>query len=68
MEKTEEYKSPDHELHDIKQEIVADTYQMKIVEKQLNTIMVNLRKNEIVEKEISSLDEKTRVFDKIGRM
>ena len=41
---------------------------MRIVEKQLNTINVSLRKTEIVEKEISALEDSTRVYDKIGRM
>lgn len=55
-------------MHDIKQEILADTYQLKIVEKQINTISVNLRKNEIVDKEVMGLDDKVKVYDKIGRM
>jgi hypothetical protein len=41
---------------------------MKIVEKQINTISVNLRKNEIVDKEVLGLDEKVKVYGKIGRM
>lgn len=41
---------------------------MKIVEKNVNTLAVNLKKNEIVEKEISSLVDDTKLYDKIGRM
>ncbi len=41
---------------------------MKIVEKQLNTINVSLRKSEIVDKEISSFDDQTKLFDKVGRV
>ncbi len=45
-----------------------NTYKLKIVEKNVNTLAVNLKKNEIVEKEITSLTDNTRLFDKIGRM
>lgn len=41
---------------------------MKIVEKQLNTINVSLKKNEIIDKEISSFDDQTKLFDKVGRV
>lgn len=41
---------------------------MKIVEKQLNTIMVNLKKNEIVDKEVTGLSPEVKVYDRIGRM
>lgn len=76
IEGEEKYKSVEHEvrliqifkLHDIKQEVIADTYQMKIVEKQLNTINVSLKKNEIIDKEISSFDDQTKLFDKVGRV
>ena len=65
---TDKYISLEHELYEIKQEIVADTYQMKILEKQLNTYQVNLRKTEIIEKEIKSLSDETKIYDKIGRL
>lgn len=52
----------------MKQEIVNTSYKLKIVEKNVNTITVNLKKTEIVQKEIAGLDESTRVYDRIGRM
>jgi len=64
----DKHKSVEHELYEIKQEIMADSYQLKILEKQLNTYQVNLKKTEIVEKEISSLPDTTKVYDKIGRL
>jgi chaperonin cofactor prefoldin len=52
----------------MKQEIVNNSYKLKIVEKNVNTITVNLKKNDIVEKEIVNLDADTKVYDRIGRM
>ena len=47
---------------------MGETYQMRIVEKQLTTINVSLKRNEIVNKEINSLDNEIKLFDKIGRI
>ena len=55
-------------MYEIKQEIVADNYQLKLIEKQISTYTVNLKKAEIVEKEIGGLPEDTKVYDKIGRL
>jgi hypothetical protein len=52
----------------MKQDIVNNSYKLKIVEKNVNTISVNLKKTEIVEKEISNLDSQTKVYDRCGRM
>jgi chaperonin cofactor prefoldin len=52
----------------MKQGIVNINYKLKLVEKNINTLSVNLKKTDIVEKEISALDEKTKVYDRIGRM
>lgn len=48
--------------------MVADSYQLRLIEKQLNTYQINLRKSEIVEKEIAGLSDNTKVYDKIGRL
>lgn len=52
----------------MKQEIVNNSYKLKIVEKNVNTISVNLKKTEIVDKEIASLSDETKVYDRVGRM
>jgi chaperonin cofactor prefoldin len=52
----------------MKQEIVNTNYKLKIVEKNVNTIAVNLRRTEIVKKEIEKFDESTKLYDRIGRM
>jgi hypothetical protein len=44
------------------------TYKLKIVDKSINTFAVNLKKTEIVEKEIANLDENTKMYDRCGRM
>lgn len=52
----------------MKQDIVNNSYKLKIVEKNVNTISVNLKKTEIVQKEIGNLEDSTRLYDRIGRM
>ena len=47
---------------------MGDTYQLRIVEKQLTTINVSLKRNEIVNKEINSLSDEIKLYDKIGRI
>jgi chaperonin cofactor prefoldin len=68
MQKEDKPKSLEHELYEIKQEIMADTYQFRLIEKQLNTYQITYKKNEIIEKEIGSLPNEVKVYDKIGRL
>jgi len=56
------------QLFDLKQELVNNTYKLKIVDKNVNTIAVNLKKNEIVSKEIISLPDNLKIYDRCGRM
>ncbi len=56
------------QLYDLKQEIVQNSYMHKIIEKNYNTITVNLKKNEIVGKEMEKLEDNTKLYDRIGRM
>ena len=48
--------------------MVNNTYKLKIVDKNINTIAVNLKKNEIVNNEISNLEDNHKIYDRIGRM
>jgi hypothetical protein len=41
---------------------------LKIVDKNINTIAVNLKKNDIVNKEISNLNDSLKLYDRCGRM
>lgn len=52
----------------MKQEIVNNSYKLRIVDKNVNTIAVNLKKTDIVLKEIENLKEETKIFDRVGRM
>lgn len=47
---------------------MANSYKLKIVEKGVNTLAVNLRRTEIVEKEIGNLNDTTKIYDRCGRM
>jgi hypothetical protein len=47
---------------------MANSYKLKIVDKGVNTLAVNLRKTEIVEKEIGNLSDTTKIYDRCGRM
>jgi chaperonin cofactor prefoldin len=52
----------------MKQEIVGSNYKLKIVDKNVNTIAVNLRKTDIVKKEMEKIEEDVKLYDRIGRM
>ncbi len=47
---------------------MANSYKLKIVEKGVNTLAVNVRRTEIVEKEIGNLSDTTKIYDRVGRM
>ena len=52
----------------MKQELVTNSYRAQMVEKNINTITVSLKKTDIVLKEVDKFEDKTRLFDRIGRM
>lgn len=47
---------------------MANNYKLRIVDKSVNTLAVNLKKTDIIEKEISNLSNDTRIYDRVGRM
>ena len=57
-----------NEIYEIRQAVVNNNYRVKVVDKNINFITMNLRKNEIVTKEIKGLNSETKVWDKIGRL
>ena len=57
-----------NEIYEIRQAVVNNNYRVKVVDKNINFVTMNLRKNEIVSKEISNLKTETKVWDKIGRL
>lgn len=57
-----------NEIYEIRQAVVNNNYRVKVVDKNINFITMNLRKNEIVSKEVTNLKTETKVWDKIGRL
>ena len=57
-----------NEIYEIRQAVVNNNYRVKVVDKNINFITLNLRKNEIVSKEVTNLKTETKVWDKIGRL
>lgn len=57
-----------NEIYEIRQAMVNNNYRLKVVDKNINFISVNLKKNEIVAKEINGLKTETKVWDKVGRL
>ena len=56
------------ELYEMRQEIMNIDYNLKVVEKSCSTLNINLKKTEIVQKEIEKLDDKCRVYDRCCRI
>jgi chaperonin cofactor prefoldin len=44
------------------------SYNLKILDKNISTLSINLKKNEIVNKEIDNLSEETKLYDRCGRI
>ena len=57
-----------NEIYEVRQQVVNNNYRLKVVDKNISFVSVNLRKNEIISKEISNLKTETKVWDKIGRL
>ncbi|MCQ2816533.1 MAG: prefoldin subunit [archaeon] len=56
------------ELYDIRKEIMNIDYTLKLVEKNLSTLNIALKKDEVVEKELTALDPNCRVYGTCGRI
>jgi len=52
----------------MKQELVSNSYRVKLIEKNINTITVSLKKNDVILKEVDKFQDNARLFDRIGRM
>ena len=66
--KESKQKSKAYELYELRKEIMEIDYKLKLVEKNCSTLNINLRKTEVVQKEIEKLDQSNRVFDRCGRI
>jgi chaperonin cofactor prefoldin len=56
------------ELYDLRKEIMNIDYSLQLVSKNCNTLNINLKRQEIVQKEINSLDPSCRIYDRCGRI
>ena len=43
-------------------------YSLQLVSKNCNTLNINLKKQEIVQKEVNNLDPNCRIYDRCGRI
>jgi chaperonin cofactor prefoldin len=56
------------ELYEIRKELMNIEYSLQIIQKNCSTLNINLKKSEIVQKEIEGLDPKYKVYDRCGRI
>ena len=56
------------ELYDLRKELMNIDYSLQLVTKNCNTLNINLKRQEIVQKEINSLDPSCRIYDRCGRI
>ena len=63
-----EVKGKAFELYDLRKELMNIDYSLQLVSKNCNTLNINLKRQEIVQKEINSLDANCRIYDRCGRI
>ena len=56
------------ELYDLRKELINIDYSLQLVSKNCNTLNLNLKRQEIVQKEINNLDPNCRIYDRCGRI
>ena len=56
------------DLYEIRKELVNIEYSLSLVKKNCNTLEINLKKSEIVQKELEKLDDKTKIYESCGRI
>ena len=56
------------DLYEIRKELVNIEYSLSLVKKNCNTLEINLKKSEVVQKALESLDDKTRIYESCGRI
>ena len=56
------------DLYEIRKELVNIEYSLSLVRKNCNTLEINLKKSEIVQKELEQLDDKTKIYESCGRI
>ena len=56
------------DLYEIRKELVNIEYSLSLVRKNCNTLEINLKKSEVVQKALEKLDDKTRIYESCGRI
>ena len=56
------------DLYEIRKELVNIEYSLSLVRKNCNTLEINLKKSEVVQKALEKLDDKTRIYENCGRI
>ena len=56
------------DLYEIRKELVNIEYSLSLVRKNCNTLEINIKKSEVVQKALEKLDDKTRIYESCGRI
>ena len=56
------------DLYEIRKELVNIEYTLSLDKKNCNTLEINLKKSEVVQKALEKLDDKTRIYESCGRI
>ena len=56
------------DLYEIRKELVNIEYSLSLIRKNCNTLEINLKKSEVVQKALENLDDKTRIYESCGRI
>ena len=56
------------DLYEIRKELVNIEYSLSLVRKNCNTLEINLKKSEVVQKALENLDDKTKIYESCGRI
>ena len=56
------------DLYEIRKELMNIEYSLSLIRKNCNTLEINLKKSEIVQKALEELNEKTKIYESCGRI
>ena len=56
------------DLYEIRKDLMNIEYSLSLIRKNCNTLEINLKKSEIVQKALEELDEKTKIYESCGRI
>ena len=56
------------DLYEIRKELMNIEYSLSLIRKNCNTLEINLKKSEVVQKALEKLDDKTKIYESCGRI